>query len=46
MGDARKAAYAIDYYLKNKDKPGIWEELLKRTESFVPAYKPYVPGEG
>ncbi len=46
MGDARKAAYAIDYYLKNKDKPGIWEELQQATKSFVPEYKPYVPGEG
>ncbi|HDD35610.1 MAG TPA: NADPH-dependent glutamate synthase [Candidatus Desulfofervidus auxilii] len=36
MGDGRKAAYAIDYYVKNKNKPGIWEELRKATKSFVP----------
>jgi len=36
MGDARKAAYAMDYYIKNKTKPGIWEELRAATESYVP----------
>jgi len=36
MGDARKATYAIDHYLRNKGKPGLWDELRAATVSFVP----------